>query len=108
MSFIRKVQLLNAAVYIMQNKLFYEINFPHPLTCVEFLLGTFIFEGFVEEVQVHFDGATGRLEVERVAAEDIFETQEAYIRSQRHLPHAVRVEVELVLDNFGKMLGTKR
>lgn len=54
--------------------------------------------------QVDVDGAVGRLLVELVRPEDVLEPQEVDVRTQRHLPQAVSVKVELVFDDFTEML----
>jgi hypothetical protein len=43
-----------------------------------------------------------------LSPEDIFQAQEIDVGPQCHLPHAVRVEVELVLDNLAEVLQQER
>jgi len=52
----------------------------------------------------HLDGDLGSIEVERMLSQHVFQPQKINVRTQCHLAHAVRVEVKLILDNFGKML----
>jgi len=52
----------------------------------------------------HLDGDLGSIEVERMLSQHVFQPQKINVSTQRHLAHAVRVEVKLILDNFGKML----
>ena len=58
----------------------------------------------VVQVQVHLDSTAGRREVERVRAQHVLEPQQSDVRAQRHLTHAVRVEIKLVLDDLHKVL----
>ena len=52
----------------------------------------------------YLDGGPGGLEVEGMFAQNVLQTQQVHVRSQRHLAHTVRVEVELVFDYLSKML----
>ena len=54
--------------------------------------------------QVHRDGDIGRARVEPVRAQHVLQAQQVHVGAQRHLAHAVRVEVELVLDYLGEVL----
>lgn len=56
------------------------------------------------ETQVHLDGCDGGLVVERVHAENVLQLQQVHVRAQRHLPHAVGVEIKLVVRDLHKML----
>ena len=37
--------------------------------------------------------------------EAILQPEQVYVGAQRHLPHAVRVEVELIFDDFREVLN---
>lgn len=74
------------------------------LTSVEFLFCALVLEWLVEQMQVHFDGTSGGFEVKRVATQHVLQPEQPHVRSEGHLAHAVRVEVELVFDDLRKML----
>lgn len=70
------------------------------LTCIKFLLRMLVLERFIVQMQVDLDCATGRLEIEGVPSEDVLQPQETHVRTQRHLSHAIRVEIELIFYYF--------
>ena len=78
------------------------------LTCVNDVETVCLLEGRVVESEVDVDGTVrGSLE-ELVTPELVLQPQQVDVVSQRHLAHAVGVEVELVFDYFGKVLQTRQ
>ena len=80
------------------------MNIPKRLTGIKFLFSTFVLQWLVEKMQIHFNGTFGCFEIKRMPSKNIFQPQEPYVGPQRHFPHAVGVEIELILDDFRKML----
>lgn len=58
--------------------------------------------------QVHLDGGSSSFIVEGMLSQDVLQLQQVYVGAQRHLPHAVGVEVKLVICDLNKMLMTRR
>ena len=54
--------------------------------------------------QVNVDGTMSRPLIEPVRPQNVLQPQEVDVRTEGHLTHAVRVEVELVLDDLTEML----
>jgi hypothetical protein len=57
--------------------------------------------------EVNGNGAVRRLHVEPVRSEHVFEAKEVDVRAESHLAHAIRVEVELVLDDLSEVLNKR-
>ena len=76
-------------------------------TRVDLVKAFVIFERFVMESEVHVHGTVSRPLVESMRPQDILQSKEVNVGPESHLTHAVRVEVELVLDDFAKMLEKK-
>lgn len=74
------------------------------LTGVGLQLFVVINQRVVVEAQVDLDGCDGGFVVEGVHAEDVLQLQEVHVGAQRHLPHAVGVEIKLVVRDLHKML----
>ena len=60
------------------------------------------------QAEVDVDGGACCLVVKGVHAQDILQIQQVNVGAQRHLPHAVGVEVKLVVRDFYKMLWADR
>ena len=60
--------------------------------------------GSVVYSQVDLYTQAGSVPVELIATEHILQSQEFHVGAEGHLPHAVRVEVELVLYDLGEVL----
>lgn len=56
------------------------------------------------QVEVDLDGGVRGFEIERVHTQHILQLQKVHVGAQRHLPHAVRMEVKLVVSYLYKML----
>ena len=62
-----------------------------------------ILERLLVEVQQGLDSDGGTLLVEPVGAELVLQAEQAHVGLEGHLPHAVSVKVELILDNLGEV-----
>lgn len=81
------------------------INMPtRARTCVGLLRGRHVLQRVRVEAQVHAHGHAHAAEVEGVRAQHVLQPQQPHVRAQRHLAHAVRVEVELVLHYLREVL----
>lgn len=58
--------------------------------------------------QVDLDGSPSSFVVERMLPQDILQLQQVHVGAQRHLPHAVSVEVKLVVCDLHKVLSKTR
>ena len=58
--------------------------------------------------QVDLDGGPSSFIVEGMLSQDVLQLQQVHVGTQRHLPHAVGVEVKLVICDLHKMLMTRR
>lgn len=56
------------------------------------------------EGQVDLDGSPSSFVVEWMLPQDVLQLQQVHVGAQRHLPHAVGVEVKLVVCNLHKVL----
>lgn len=70
--------------------------------CVAFL--AVISQRFVMQGQVDLDGCSSGFVVEWMLPQDVLQLQQVHIGSQCHLPHAVGVEVKLIICDLHKML----
>ena len=77
-------------------------------TWIDFIKAFVIFERFVVQRQVNVDGTVSRPLVEPMRPQNVLQPQEVNVRTEGHLTHAVRVEVELILDDLTEMLKTEK
>lgn len=61
----------------------------------------------VVETEVDLDGGLCGFKVEGVHAQHVLQLEQSHVRAQGHLPHAVRVEVKLVVCYLDKVLRTE-
>jgi len=59
-------------------------------------------------MQVNLNGAFCSAKEERMRPEDVFQAEEADVSTESHFPHAIRVEIKLILDNLHEMLYLSR
>ena len=78
------------------------------LTGVRLALLAVVAQRAVVQQQVDLDGAASGLVVERVLPQHVLQLQQVHVGAQRHLPHAVGVEVKLVICDLHKMLTERR
>ena len=74
------------------------------LTSVGLQLLAVVYERIVVEAQVDLDRCDGSLVVEGMHPENVLQLQQVHVGAQRHLPHAVGVEIKLVICDLHKML----
>lgn len=55
-------------------------------------------------MKINLNGAFGCLKIERMASQYVLQSQQSHVGPQRHFPHTIRVEIELVFDNFREVL----
>lgn len=78
------------------------------LTCVCLALFVVVSQRFVVEGQVDLDGGSSGFVVEWMLPQDVLQLQQVHVGAQRHLPHAVRVKVKLVVCDLHKVLMVGR
>lgn len=76
----------------------------HSLTGVCLALLAVVSQRLVVQGQVDLDGGSSSFVVEWMLPQDVLQLQQVHVGAQRHLPHAVGVEVKLVVCDLHKML----
>ena len=77
------------------------------LTGVDFIQILVVFERFIVKPEIDVDRAVGSLLVEPVRPQNVLQPEQVHVWAESHLSHAVRVEVELILNDLAKVLKCK-
>jgi len=77
------------------------------LTGVDFIQILVVFERFIVKPEIDVDRAVGSFLVEPVRPQNVLQPKQVHVWAESHLSHAVRVEVELILNDLAEVLKCK-